>query len=315
MTSSTSAGASAARVTASSRTRPPHRVARMLMALTAERTAPRALPEAYLFGQRLGAELHLIRVLPPISSRVRPGEVQPVPNDITRALHQAQRALAATRHTRKLCDRLLPECLPSARICVRPGSFVDQVAQRASEVGAQLLVVPRGTPRLASTVTELARRTHCAVLVPKSCASFSTLLAATDLEDADTPVLRRAAQIGLELGATVLALHSVIAASAEGSTLEWKRLRLERATQSCEGFVQPIVSRAFDPVRAILKHARARGAGLIVVGTRARPGRALPNTAARLLKRARHSILVAPLRAPASSIDALPSAPAGLDPP
>jgi nucleotide-binding universal stress UspA family protein len=145
-----------------------------------------------------------------------------------------------------------------------------------------------------SSVTELALRTRCAVLVPKSCASFSTLLAATDLEDADMPVLQCAAELGRELGATVLALHSVMAESAHSSKLEWNRLRLERATQNCEGFVQPIVSRAMDPASAILKQARDRGAGPIVVGTRARPGR-LPSTTARLLKRARHSILVAPL--------------------
>jgi hypothetical protein len=260
------------------------------MALTADRTAAPALQAAHAFAERLGAELHLIRVLAPVGV-----EAPHIPADLARALHDAQRVLAAARHTRKLSDCLLPECLPGARICVRVGTFIEQVTERATELDARLLILPRGAPRLASLVTELAQRSQRAVLVPKSRASFGTLLAATDLEDSRSPVLRRAAQLGDELGATVLALHSVVALRTELSELEWNRLRLERATRDCGGVLEPIVAHAVDPTQGILQQARARRAGLIVVGTRTRPDRAAPNTAVRLLEGARYSILVAPL--------------------
>jgi nucleotide-binding universal stress UspA family protein len=269
------------------------KTARVLFALAAARTVPRALQEADAFAQRLGAELHLLRVVPHVDTKA-----PSPPRNLVQAVREAQRVLSAARHTRKLCDRMLHHELPSLRICVRLGTFVEQVAQRASELDAPLIVVPPGTMRLAQTVTELARRTDCPVLVPKGRASFMTLLAATDLEDPRTPVLQRAAEIGRELGAAVVALHSWRdSASGRGSpaTLEQCRERLERAAGGFDARFEPIVQRALDPVQSILDQARAHDAGIIVVGTRPRPGGSLGSAAVQLVRRARRSVLVAPV--------------------
>lgn len=266
---------------------------RVLFALATGRTVPRALAEADAFAQRLGAELHLLRVVPHFDTEA-PGP----PRNLVQAVREAQRVLLAARHIRKLCDRMLHHELPSPRICVRLGSFVDQVAQRASELDAPLIVVPPGTAHLAQTVTELARRTDCLVLVPKGCASFMKLLAATNLEDPRTPVLQKAAELGRELGAAVVALHSWLdSATGRGSpaSLEQCRARLERAAGTFEGRFEPIVQRAVDPVQSILEHARLHDAGIIVVGTRPRAGRSLASAAAQLVGRAQRSVLVAPL--------------------
>lgn len=266
---------------------------RVLFALDAARTVTRALQEADAFAQRLGAELHLVRVVPHFDT-----EAPSPPRNLIQAVREAQRVLLAARGTRKLCDRMLHQNLPSSRICVRLGTFVEQVAQRASELDAPLIVVPPGTFHLAQTVTELARRTDCPVLVPRGCASFMTLLAATDLEDPRTPVLQKAAEIGRELGAAVVALHSWRDSTiGQGSpaTLEQCQERLARAAGRFDGPFEPIVQHAVDPVQGILEQAQAHDAGIIIVGTRPRPGRSLASAAAQLIGRARRSVLVAPV--------------------
>jgi nucleotide-binding universal stress UspA family protein len=276
------------------------RSAHVLVALTAERTVPRALQEADAFARRLRAELHLLRVVP----HVDPEALGP-PKDLVQAVREAQRVLAAARHTRKVSDRVLSDRLPTERLCVRLGTFIEQVAQRACELDAVLIVIPPGTRHLAWVVTEVVRRTDCPVLVPKGCASLVTLLAATDLEDAHTPVLRKAAELGRALGSDVVALHSLVdtggAVSAEG--LRECHAKLERAARDLESRFESIVWRAPDAVQGILEQAHAHDAGLIVVGARARSDRAPTGTAAQLVRRARSSVLVAPLQ---ERPDALP---------
>lgn len=266
------------------------KVRHVLFALTADRTARRALQEADSFARRLGAELHLIRVVPYADP-----DVQGPPRHLVQAVRDAQRVLAAARHTRKLCDRLLPEPLPSARICVRLGSLVDQVAQRASELDALFIVVPPGTQLLARMVVDLVRRSNSSVLVPKGYTSFVRLLAATDLKDPRTPVLEKAAELGRGLDADVIAMHTLVDEAGRDSAadLEACRERLGRATRALSGRLEPIVRRAIDPVQGILEQARVHNVGLIVVGTRARSGRLLPSTATQLVRTARRSVLVA----------------------
>lgn len=270
------------------------KVRRVLAVLTPDRTAPRALQETHDFARRLGAELHVIRV---VAHAV--GDPQGPPRDLAQAVRESHRVLAAARHTRKTCDRVLQERLPGQRICVRLGSLIEQVAQRAAELDAQLITIPRGTKHIAALVMELARRADRAVLVPRGCTTFGALLAATDLEDARVPVLRKAAQLGRVLRAPVVAVHSVVnAVGKDCAGVAYGRQRLELAAQSFDGCLDSIVLWARDPVGGILEQARARNAALIVVGSRAARRRSTPSTAAQLITRSRRSILVEPLNAP-----------------
>lgn len=272
----------------------PGRPARMLMAFTAGRTSAPAVQEAHAFAQRLGAELHLIRVVAPVGA-----DGSCAPRDLVRALRESQRVLAAGRHTRKVCNRVLAERLPGPRICVRLGTLVDQVAQRAVELDAQIIAVPRGMRRLAPSVIDLARRTDRAILVPKGWAGTGTLIAATDLEDWRTPVLRKAAELGRELRASVVAVHGIVDVAGSGrDRIEQTRQQLEHATHGFVDRLETIFLQTRDPVDGILQEARAHGASLIIVGARSQRQRTAPSTAARLLMRARRSILVEPLGMP-----------------
>lgn len=272
----------------------PQEPGRVLVALTPDRTAAAALQEAHDFAQRLGAELHVIRVVSHAD-----GDFRGPPRDLAQAVRESHRVLAAARRARKICDRVLKEHLSGARICVRLGNLVDQVAQRAAELDAQLIAVPSGAKHVASLVMDLARRADCAVLVPKGCTTFGTLLAATDLEDARIPVLRKAVQLGRVLGAPVVGVHSVVNATSEDCAgVERSRQRLEAAAQNFHSGLDPIVLWARDPVGGILAQARARNAALIVVGVRVARRRSTPSTAAQLITRSRRSILVQPLDVP-----------------
>jgi nucleotide-binding universal stress UspA family protein len=150
-------------------------VRHVLLALTGGRNVPRALRAADAFAQRLGAELHLLRVVTPLAPAV-----DGAPRSLAEATGEAQRVLSATRATRKLADRMLRGSLPPSQVCVRLGTLVDQVTQRACELEACIVIIPPGTRLLTGAVTEVARRTDCPVLVPKGCDSFLTLVAATD---------------------------------------------------------------------------------------------------------------------------------------
>lgn len=270
--------------------RPPVRV---LLALGNERAPIQALREAQRFAGALSAQLHVIRIVPST-----PRLVSPPLHGVARALRDAQRVIAAARHTRKVCDRVLSDRLPIEQLSVRLGAFVEQAALRATELGAMTIAVAPSHQRLSTAVTRLARQTGCAVLVPRGRSSFLTLVAATDLLDANTPVLRHAAQLAKAPYAMGIAVHSVVdtADPAASVDVEDRQRALERATRGIDGRFEAVVVRARDAAQGILDHARASDADLIVVG--ARPERrtiSLASTTAGVIERARRSVLVAPL--------------------
>jgi nucleotide-binding universal stress UspA family protein len=263
-------------------------VSRVLLALGGERSARRALRDAFAFARALGAELHVIRVVPHVHGRASDG-----PLSLARALRESQRVVVAGRHARALCDRVLVERLPSQRIGVRLGAFTAQVAERAAELRADIIVLGPHRRRLAGLATCLASRSGCAVLVAKGRPPFSTLLAATDLEDEQIPVLRRAARLGSELNAAVVALHAVVdpASRVSSLSLTHRREALERAALGVGSSMLPLLLSADSSAQCILEGANAHAADLIIVGTRTRA-----TTAARVLEQARRSVLVAPIR-------------------
>lgn len=266
---------------------------RLLLALGNERAPIGALREAYRFAEAIGAELHVIRVVTTTGQLVSPSL-----DGVARALRDAQRVIAAARHTRKVCDRVLSERLPIKQLSVRLGAFIDQVAVRAAEIGAMIIAVAPTHQRVGAAALRLARQTGCAVLVPRGRSSFLTLVAATDLLDSNTPVLRHAAQLATALDATSIAVHTVVDAVnvAPVVDLDDRRRALERATRELNGRFEAVVVRATDAVQGILDQARASKADLIIVGVQSEGhATSAPSTTAGVIKGARHSVLVAPL--------------------
>lgn len=265
---------------------------RVLLALGAEREAGRGVREAHAFARGLGAELHVIRVVPCVRDAALDGHLS-----LARALRESQDVVVAGRHTRAMCDRVLVERLPSQSICVRLGTFVAQVAERARQLDADIIAIPHRR-RLGGVARHLALQTGRGVLVTRGSVSFATLLAATDLEDEGTPLLHGAARLGDTLNASVVALHGVIDDPAQGvgcAALDERREALERAALNVGPSIRSLVLRARSGAQCILEGARSNAADLIIVGARARSSAAA--TAARVIQRARRSVLVAPIDA------------------
>ena len=144
----------------------------------------------------------------------------------------------------------------------------------------------------------LTRRCTCAVLIPRGHSPFLTLLAATDLRDANGTVLRRAAEVSAALDAKSIAVHSLVEVSGAVSEadLEIRRRSLVRATRAIDEHFEAVVVRTPDAARGILDEARAIDADLIVVGARrGGPPTSSTGTAARVINDARRSVLVAPV--------------------
>lgn len=279
--------------TDASRTKPRARPARLLVALHGERSPERALRFAEHLAVALSAELHVLRVIPPTEGVCGAGDV------LATALRDARRVLSTARRTRALCESVLSAPLPNLHLCVRLGRFVEQVAQRAAEIDAMLIGLPSTKRPLAPTAIHVARHADCPVIVTRGRPNIETLIAATDLEDGQVPLLRRAAQLGRDLRATVVALHGVHGTGgghAEMGSLESRQCKLALVTRGFEAPLERVVVPSSDPASCILEQARARNAGLIVVGVRPHLTRTRPSTAAKLLRRARGPVLVAPLR-------------------
>lgn len=164
---------------ASQRATAPRRDARVLFVLTPDRNVDRALMAAHECAHRLGAELHLLRVVHPCDAASRP-------RGLVHILRETQRVLSAARTARRRCDRLLPEALPTGRVCVRLGSLVDQAVRRSVELDTGLIVMGRGLTQLGPAATALARRAGRPVLVPtEEPASFSLALLPPGALDAE----------------------------------------------------------------------------------------------------------------------------------
>ena len=267
--------------------REPSQVRRVLIAFGGERAPARALRDAFGFALALGAEPHVLRVVGRSSAALLA-----LRHTAALAQHEARRLRAAARHARALCERTLGERLPCPQLAARLGNFTDQVVLRAAELQADLITISPNRRQLVETVQTIVRATNRAILVPRRAGSFVKLLAATDLEEPNTPLLQSAAQLGRRLDASVVALHGVPAGRGAGApSLEQRLLMLERATRRLGGHIESLVLRTNDPAREILQQSRQRNADLILVGTRRR---AL-GTAAWVVQNARRTVLVAPL--------------------
>ncbi len=280
----------------------------VLLALFEHGRPTKALREAAAHALALGAELHVVRVLPE-------------PSHVNALFPQrnALEALLAVDRVFACLDRTvawLGDALGSsgvARCCsVTHGEFIEQVARCADQLGARLIVVPPRESSVGNVVTSLACASNRPVLSAREGGRADTILAATDLESSAYPVLWTAAELARGIEATMVAVHNVerprdVSDADDASTPTSYAPRdattptsseLEDISQRLPVTTEPVVRRDVDAVAAILDEARNRDAGLVVVGTRRRgwfEGFVRRTVASRVVARAKRSVLVTPL--------------------
>jgi nucleotide-binding universal stress UspA family protein len=253
------------------------------------------------------AALHLVRVLPEPEDV---GGALDAHNTIP-ILRSVEHALVAHRAMRSWIHGLsLPHGAPQC-FSLLHGDFVTQVVRYVEEVDAQLLVFA-GHEGASQLVSALTARTRTPVLVsrPRSRSKAKTIVAATDLQDAEYPVLQFATELGRRLDSGIVAVHNldpqcVVGNSAAPDTADvlhgepGRAARLEqlrRVSQRLLAPVQAVVRDDADAVDAILDEARVRDADLIVVGWRphVQRGRGASSVPSRVVDFARGSVLVIP---------------------
>ena len=282
----------------------------VLFALFAEGRPTASLLRALALSRVLGAELHVMRVL---AEHTRVNALFPQNHGID-ARRTVERTLQENRTTREwIASCLGDDGTAVQRFAIAHGSFVDQVAGRAAHLEAVLIVVPPREGRMGSTVTSLASTSGVPVLLAREATHDETIIAATDLQSEGYPVLRRAAQLGQQLDAPVLAVHNVNPVSVVVRVdMAWpitvlqgdpvREARSARLSQICSERLpveaSAVIRNEVNPVDAILGEARKHNADLVVVGTRRRGwfGRLLAGSvAAQVVNRAKRSVLVTPL--------------------
>jgi len=207
---------------------------------------------------------------------------------------------------------LLGEGETAEKFTVVTGDFAPETTAYARSIGAQWIVVPAGEPSVGRIVTSLADAVGVPVLVARAATSFEAIVAATDLESGDFPILRQAAELGQKLRIPVIALHNVNPiAGRSGIDVIWgmatpmgvgalrtRQERLEAAALETQTGGQPMICSELDPVNAIIDKAGALDADLVVVGTRGNGWfKRLfgDNVASNVVDRAVRSVLVVPI--------------------
>jgi nucleotide-binding universal stress UspA family protein len=280
-----------------------HTAPSLLLAINDSDRPSSALMYTSTLASSLGAELHVVRLLPPL----RPLRVSPDGEfDFVEATRRIERCVAMCRQTRAWCQSVLGEVLPIQRLKIRFGEFAHEVAGRAAELDASLVVLAPSNGRLGVMATGLARTCARPVLVARGTAPSEVLLAATDLEDGYYRVLRRATELGAALDASVVAVHNVSCLSTplgvhvDGCVKPAPEFPKRIAGQLPVPFAM-VVTTEVDPVDAILAQALRHRSPLIVVGTRRRRMGALhrlKSVPAEIVDRCRCSVLVTPLEPP-----------------
>lgn len=275
---------------------------------------PTALRRAAELSRVLDCELFVTCVLPPsLDERVR-GFI----SGRAGALPAEARARAAERHAGAWITDVLGDGANPPRVDVRGGAFVAQVARRACEVGAGLIVVPDEGIGIGHAATRLAHATSVPVLVGREGAMSGVIVAATDLRDPDLPVLRHAAILARRLSVPVLALHNVapmvsrLGGEAPGtapvmtaSGLTEIRTQMRKGVRGAAIDANAIVANESRIEWAILQAARRRHADIIAVGTRRRSwfSRIVDRSVGeQVVDGARRSVLLIPLAGPTTGV-------------
>jgi nucleotide-binding universal stress UspA family protein len=122
--------------------------------------------------------------------------------------------------------------------------------------------------------------------------TVAPIMVATDFSDESEAALRVAADYARRLGAPLHVFHA-----ASPGEVDVTQLLADAAAQAGPAVHVTVASAGGDAAEAILRHADARGAGLIVVGTHGRTGVSrwlLGSVTERLLRNARCPVLAVP---------------------
>lgn len=250
---------------------------KILLALERSEYPTTTLLDALGLAERLDAELEVVRVVPeaPRVAAFRPFLEPEAHIEIRRRVHdQTQHWVSAE----------LGEAAPMARLVVAQGDFVDQAALRCKGRGVRLIVVSAEVRRSGGTVASLARAAQVPVLASHGLDHCRPIMAATDLQDPNVPVVWHAARLAEQLRTSLVTFHNLdpLLSQREGVAIPEvvltgsppspgaRRAKLLEAGQLLPVTSIPIVSCQTDRVHAILSEARALDVGVIVVGTRYR---------------------------------------------
>jgi nucleotide-binding universal stress UspA family protein len=286
--------------------REPRLPASALLVLEEHGQPSHVLQRSFALARELGLDLHVLRVL-----RRRPLR------RLLSHLHGrarsslAHRAEEAGRALRAWCDQTLAGS--RVPVHVRVGDVLGQAALLVHDRGAKLVIVPPREARSGARVINLAGSCSEPVLVLRTEAGFEQLVAATDLEDDEYPVLRGAVDLGRKLEARILAVHNVSPVTAVlpmeaafattlllgADTVKLRAERLARASAQLGCGVHAVVTHQPDTVGVILRHGDATEPTLVVVGTRTKPWLnrfIVKSVSAEVVSRSPSSVLVLPVR-------------------
>lgn len=270
----------------------------ILLALSDADRPSSALRYASSVARRFGADLHLLRLLPRLGPLPRLASGQ---FDAVAARRRIEQFVKACRQVRSWCDTVLDESLPTRQLRIRSGEFIEEATARAAELKARLIVLSPSMGRLGATATALAQAAMRPVLVARGGDSRGALVAATDLEDPEYRVVRRATEWGALFDAPVVAVHNVSCLSSPLGALSTPCVRPapelpSHVAVALPGSLDMVVTTDLDPVEAILDQALRRQSRMIVVGARRRSGQVpRPRVPAEIVDRARCSVLVTSL--------------------
>jgi nucleotide-binding universal stress UspA family protein len=223
--------------------------------------------------------------------------------DLSEARRRIERCVRASRQMRSWYQTVLNDPLPIRRVRIRLGEFGEQVAARATQLDARLIVLSPSMARLGSTATALARACLRPVLVARGAEPSGALVAATDLEDPQYRVVRQASEWGATLAAPVMAVHNVSCVAAPIGRFYKARPKPppalpRRVRAELPAPLDMVVTTDLDPVDGVLDQALRHESRIIVVGTRPRRGPAPHHdhsVAAQIIDRSRCSVLVTSL--------------------
>ena len=289
---------------------------RILCATDLSEASDEALRQAHEIATSAGALLAVCHVVPDMQ-RVHPLFPQRHGADATLGLELERRVHVALTDRTKAVTGRGPE---QVMIFVEIGAGYAEIVRRAEAWGADLVVAASrghtGITRmlLGSVASQLVRHAHCPVLIARVPDRQGVVLAATDLSDAALPAVEAAHREALRRKSDLVVVHAVDLAPSSAMWALGSPFGISYAVPSSETLAEVRAAARMtldgalarfgatgtsvivegDPAACILREADARGAELVVVGTRGRTGIArvvLGSVAEKVIQNAACSVL------------------------
>jgi nucleotide-binding universal stress UspA family protein len=275
---------------------------RVLLATHFNEDSIDALQRAEQLTQILQGDLLVLTVLPVHSA-------QPVtPNDTKEAIQSLRAARGAFQVARAICRNYLNYEVPEDNIIVRQGEFLTAVSDVALMYNVDLIVLPPSEGADGARLTRLTQKTQVPVLIARPPGHSETIVAASDLENTDCPIVKRANHLSQKLSAPMVLVHNMqptvrlpepsALAIAYDEIRVAREMHVKETTESLAPNADTVVVNSLSTADAILRVAQEKGADLIVVGAYRRSWAARlfsSGVAAQVAERANHSVLITPL--------------------